>query len=119
MTQRYNLYNKTKKVLISHVNKSWKYREWEWIDIMKIMKWEKTDEIFAIGDKGDLIAFVNGEEKNMELKDESLGEKEIQHKYVWGEWVFNRDITQEEWTTFLKTGTCKLITERLSSSISA
>ena len=116
MTQRFDLCNKTKKVILSYIIKSWAFGTWEWDEILKVMKWDKTDEIFGLGDKGDVITYHNGEEKFTESKDvkfpESLNCKDYQRKYIWGNNIFDRDITQEEWQTFLKTGTCKLWEER-------
>ena len=62
MGQYYIVCNLTKKISIQPAFANWKYGEFDWEEIIKLMKWDKTDNIKAFGDYGDIVVY-NGERK--------------------------------------------------------
>jgi hypothetical protein len=60
MGQYYIIYNLTKKQSVKPAFANWKEHEWEWDNVIETMGWEKTDDLRAYGDSGDVIFYNEG-----------------------------------------------------------
>ena len=53
----YNIYNLTTQQTVSKANGYWTFGQWQWEPIIQAMNWNKTDEIKAISEEGDVYVY--------------------------------------------------------------
>ena len=70
MGQYFIIYNLTRRQSVKPAFANWKWGEWDWVEVIKIMGWKDSDELRAYGDSGTVYGYCNGKTTSSHQEEE-------------------------------------------------